>query len=411
MLRISKYIFILLLINVLANETPTEITMDDVELEFEDHLKGKIDEQVIKDAMKFQYVNKNDTQEEKVENKQKESENKANEENLNTEQEMKDSQNDKKSTLDPNIFEEIKGAYRIRSQDELRYLLELSDLTFLKFTYLKNSKNSISVAKYIKSISEKLNYLAGIILIDCEIFTPQHHDDCQVYDYVNDSFPKLRLYIPPENRYDSVLDAWETHFEIPWTEKEMTESTIYNFMISNIPSKANKVDINTSYGFFSTNIMNKIVLFTDKNTPTLLFKGITNYFHDRIAFGIIKKDQEELIKEFKITKFPTLMLYKTIDRKRLLDEPKIIIYDGLPRADKLVEFIEPHTLTEKFHYKMKRGVAEHDLKELSVNMQFTELTTKNYEKTFEKLGEKNIVVYFDKKFRMKNAYKQYFIKN
>jgi len=380
-------------------------------------LKGTIDEKVIKDSMKFEYVNKENnknSQNEKVENKEKAEENTLNKENSNPQSAEKQNQNQKqeeKSSLDANIFEEIKGAYRIRSQDELRYLLELSDLTFLKFSYIKNSKNAMSVGKFIKTISEKLNYLAGIILIDCETFTPQQYDDCQITDYLNDNFPRLKLLIPPEKRYDAVLDAWDTHFEIPGTEKDMTENSIYNYIVSNIPNKAAKIDINNAYGFLNTNTMNKIVLFSDKNTPTLLFKGITNYFHDRIAFGLIKKDQEELVKQFNITKFPTLMLYKTIDRKRLLDEPEITFYEGLPKADNLVEFIEPHTLVEKFHYKMKRGVIEHDLRELSQNLEFTVLTAKNYEKIFEKLGEKNVVVYFDKKYRLKNAYKQYFIKN
>lgn len=402
MLKLAKLVFILIFLNIIfANETPTEISVDDIELAVEDDLKGTIDEKVIKDAMKFEYVNKENDKNENSENPQAQS----------AQEKTENEKEEKKSNLDASIFEEIKGAYRIRSQDELRFLLELSDLTFLKFSYVKNSKNSMSVAKYIKTISEKLNYLAGIILIDCEIFSPQHYDDCQIYDYNNDSFPRLKLLIPPEKRYDVVLDAWETHFEIPWTEKDMTESSIYNYIVSNIPNKAVKIDINTSYGFLNTNTMNKLVLFTDKSTPTLLFKGITNYFHDRIAFGLIKKDQEELIKKFNVTKFPTLMLYKTIDRKRLLDEPETIFYEGLPRADKLVEFIEPHTLTEKFHYKMKRGVVEHDIRELSQNLEFTALTAKNYEKIFEKLGEKNVVVYFDKKYRLKNSFKQYFIKN
>ncbi len=421
MLKLAKLVIILLFLNIiLAKETPTEISVDDIELTVEDHLKGTVDEKLIRDAMKFEYVNKENqntnSENQEVENKEKslEETKDQNQENIETrgaeEQKEKEKQ-ENKTTLDATIFDEIKGAYRIRSQDELRYLLELSDLTFLKFSYIKNSKNSMSVARHIKTLSEKLNYLAGVMLIDCETFTPQNTDDCTIYEYGTDRFPKLKILIPPEKRYDSVLDAWETHFEIPWNEKDMTESTIYNYIVSNIPNKAAKIDINTSYGFLNSNTMNKVILFTDKNSPTLLFKGITNYFHDRIAFGLIKKDEEELIKRFNVTKFPTLMLYKTIDRKRLLDEAETIFYEGLPRADKLVEFIEPHTLNEKFHYKMRRGIVEHDIKELTQNLEFTALTTKNYEKILSKLGEKNIVVYFDKKYRLKNSYKQYFIKN
>jgi len=368
--------------------------------------------------MKFEYVNpQNITDNAKVENEKKESERSERSEKSDTSEtvnQTKDENNqkeEKESSSNENIFDEIKGAYRIRSEDEMRYLLELTDLTFLKFTYVKTSSKSLSVAKYIKSISEKLNFLAGIILIDCETFNPREHNDCQTNEYVIDSFPKIKLLIPPEVRYDAVMDVWDTHSEIPWTEKEMTESTIYNYCTTNIPNKSKKIDQNNAYGFFASNTMNKIVLFTDKSAPTLLFKGLTNYFYDRIAFGIIKSSEEGLVNKFNITKFPTLILYKTIDKQRLLDEPEIIVYEGLPKAEKLNDFIEPHTLSEKFHYKMKRGVIEHDIREMTQNLNFTNLTPKNYEKIFEKLGDKNIVVYFDKKFRMKNAYKQYFVRN
>lgn len=418
MSKFAKYIFIVLIINILLlSFQSAEISLDDMEIKIEDHSKDQVDEKIIRDSIKLEYINKEEDEKKKAETE------KINNKNANANgdtgssqsSEHKDQaeQEQKKSSsgLDPSIFEEIKGAYRIRSEDELKYLLELSDLTFLKFSYMKNSKNSISIAKHIKSLSDKLNYLAGIILIDCETFTPHHYDDCQVNDYLNDSFPKIKLLIPPEKRYDAVLDAWETHFEIPWTEKEMTENTIYNYVVSNIPNKALKIDINTSYGFFESNTMNKIILFTDKASPTLLFKGLTNYFYDKIAFGYIKIDQEELIKKFNVKKFPTLILYKVIDRSRLLDEPEIITYEGLTKAEKLVEFIEPHTLPEKFHYRQRRGIIEHDIREMSKHIRFNELNTKNYESIFEKYGEKNIVVYFDKKFRMKNAFKQFLIKN
>ena len=404
--KILKLICLIFLINLFTKIT-ANVPVDEIDISIDDNLKGQIEEQVIRDSIKLEYINKENTNNTETnsntENKKEESKKKREETNKEGSEE--------KSQPNSSIFDEIKGAYRIRSQQELNFLLELSDLTFLKFTYLRHSKNSISVARHVKSIAEKLNHLAGIIMIDCEIFSPEHYDDCQIYDYLQDSFPKLKLLVPPEKRYDINLETWETHFEFPWTEKEMTESTIYNFIIANIPNKASKIDENTSYGFFNLNSMNKVVIFTDKNSPTLLFKGLSNYFFDRIAFGIVKKDQEELIKKFNIKKFPTLMIYKNIDRVRFLDEPELIYYAGLPKAENLVEFIEPHCLSEKFHYRQRRGIMEHDLKEMTNKMKFTEMNKKNYEQIFEKLGDKNVVVYFDKKFRMKNSFKQFFVKN
>ena len=413
---LSKFILLIIAINFLFTNSQE---IDGIELEMEDHLKGKVDEEEIRKGMKITTIREENSKQE-TETGTPVSQINSNQNSTETNQTIdfgkSNTENSELKTEEvkekkENIFEEIKGAYRIRSRQELQFLFEIEDLVFLKFSYKSSSKISNSVAKYIKSISEKLEYLVGFILIDCDSYEPNWQDDCSIENTDSDPFPKLKLYVPPEKRFEQQLNSWQSHFEIPWTEKELNENKIYNFIVNNIPNKSTKLQKNNEYGFFRSNEMNKIVLFTDKPQPTLLFKGLSNYFFDRIAFGFINKEETELIKRFKISKFPTLMIYKTIDRERFLDEPEITFYEGLIKPVKLVEFIEPHTLSEKVHQRQKRGIKENNVREMGQKMTLNKMTPANYEKIFEKYGSKNIIVYFDKKMRMKKSYKHYMIKN
>lgn len=417
---LSKSILILLLLNIFfPNKIHSQEIDPHIELDIEDHLKGEIDTEEIRKNMKLKFVDGN----EEADNNTliiNQTEGKANNENeqaqnqtisFSASKNSEEIKEEEKPRNPEDIFEEIKGAYRIRSNQEMQFLLEIEDLVFLKFSYRSSSKASISVAKYIKSISEKLEYLAGFVMIDCDSYTPEWSDDCAIDTTGEDPFPKMRLYIPPEKRYDQLLDSWAVHSEVPYTDKEINESKIYNFIVNYLPNKSTNLNKNNDYSFLRGNAMNKIILFTDKPNPTILFKGLSNYFYDRISFGVVKKEETEILEKFKITRFPTLMIYKTIDRERFLDEPETIFFKGLTKAQNLVEFIEPHTLQEKFHYRQKRGIKEHNVRNMGVNMSFGKMTPANYENIFEKYGDRNIVVYFDKKMRMKKSYKHYLIKN
>jgi hypothetical protein len=406
---ISKFILIILAINLILINSQE---ISDIELDVEDHLKGTVDVDDIRKAIKIENINENTTETNIAQN----ATNENSTENINKtisfskSYEERDSENESESKKDDkNVLENIPGAYRIRSKQELNFLLEIEDLVFLTFSYRASSKPSNEIGKHIKSISERLQYLVGIVLIDCDNYEPSFTDDCSNFE--NDPTPRLRLYVPPEKRFEKELDTWATHSSFSFNEKDPNENKIYNFIVSNIPNKSTKLQKNNEYGFLRSPAMNKIILFTDKALPTVLYKGLSNYFFDRIDFGVVYKEETELLERFNITKFPTLIIYKVIDRKRLLDEPEIIVYEGLINAPKLVQFIEPHTLQEKFHQMQKRGIQENNIRNMANIISFNKMTASNYEEIFEKYGSKNIIVYFDKKMRMKNSYKHFLIKN
>lgn len=48
---------------------------------------------------------------------------------------------------------------------------------------------------------------------------------------------------------------------------------------------------------------------------------LTNDFRDLIRFGFVSSDNEELVKKFKVEKFPTVLVFKSydIDTKQILE--------------------------------------------------------------------------------------------
>jgi hypothetical protein len=308
------------------------------------------------------------------------------------------------------LFDDIKG-YRIRSEQEINFLLKVTDLTFLRFVYRKSSPKSRKIAGYLKNINEKLGGLAGIMQIDCDIFQPKDYSQCQDNPYMVDSYPRLKLLIPPENRYNAMTKELENYYEFPWTADEMTENNIYSFITVNMPYFIKRLNENNIHSFLNNNLFNKVIIFTNKKNPSILTKGLTNNFYDRLLFGEVQETEKALVERFNIKTFPTLLVYKVFDHTRLIDEPEIIPYEGLIKADKIIEFLQPHALKEKRYVSEGRKIYEDDIRHISTGIEFRTINESNYEEYFNKFQNKNIMVFFNTHDSMKLMYKTVLVRN
>jgi hypothetical protein len=251
----------------------------------------------------------------------------------------------------------------MRSDHELKLLQEISDLTFLRFAYKRNSKNSLKTAQSLINVMDKLKSLAGFILIDCENFTPKESQICKELEYVSDSFPRLKLMIPPEKKIDPHTREITYHYEYPWTEKEITENNLYKFIHDNIPNKAKKLSTENLDVFLESDAYNKLILFTQRSTQSVLWRGLTNNLHDKILFGEVSSslsptDAKVISERFTVTNYPTLVVYKTFDNNYLVDDPQIIKYEGTVDVDSIIQWLQPHLLREKRYISQKRGIDE-----------------------------------------------------
>lgn len=54
----------------------------------------------------------------------------------------------------------------------------------------------------------------------------------------------------------------------------------------------------------------KVLLFTDKQKTPIVFRALSTYFDKTLEFGIIKSDDEALVKKYKVKSFPSFFILK-----------------------------------------------------------------------------------------------------
>lgn len=282
-------------------------------------------------------------------------------------------------------------------------MLEETDLTYLGFYYKKQSENSEKAALFLLNISQKLEYLSGIILINCEDNSEFEKCKTQDKDKNIDVFPIITLFVPPELKFNPYTKKFNKHYERLYDKNEFSENLVYNFITANILNKGLKLNPDNIDDFLNNKEYNKLVLFTDKKQTPLIFRGLSNYFYNQILLGEIEKEQVTLIKRFGVKSFPTLMIYKTQeDSDDILEEPVIEFYKGKINAKNIVEFISDYAL------KNKKYLEDKNQNKQSSNINYVkgirEINSEKLQENnfFEKNKNKKIVLYLNSDKNLEN---------
>ena len=294
-------------------------------------------------------------------------------------------------TEEVKIFDRVLSI-RVKHIEGLARVLNETDLTYLAYFYVKGSENSRMGAEFLIKLAEKLDFLAGILMIDCEDFTPKDIAYCKKDPEAKDGFPKMVLYKPPEYRINPYTQQRVPHEEIVYDKKEVSEPSIYNFLTGHILNKSIKLNSENIESFLANPLYNKVILFTDKTQTPLLYRGLSSFYYDRLLFGEIEKDQMELLKRFKIKTFPTLILYVTQEDEMELDEPRILQYKDMIAGRNIVVFVNDYALPEKLYLKAARVTPE----ELKYKLNVKDLNKDDYMKFFQKFSKRRFIVYLSK---------------
>ena len=283
--------------------------------------------------------------------------------------------------------------HKFTTEDEIKSFLNKVDVTVLVFYYKKESDKSNEVAKNLKVVYSKLQYLIDFILIDCD---QSHMDECkQTDDDMEDTFYNIEIYVPPEFKYNPYTKELNPHQKRKYTRSEITDKAIYKFVSKLIISREQKVT-NENYENFKLRAdLNKVILFTNKKTTPLMFKGLSGYFYDRLHFGVVHDTEKTLCENLGIKKFPTVMIIQTIEDGVIVDEPIDIIYDGDLGVENLVKFLEKYSLKEKLYISRKNDKVE-DEKNLNY---FFKLPAEKAMDFFKKKIDKEVIFYFDNKVK------------
>jgi len=291
---------------------------------------------------------------------------------------------------DESIFYQIPGR-NITNYKEIMELQNITDITYLLFVYKNSSVNSRIAGGYLVNIGKQLEFIAEILKIDCNNFINLPKNNICEETSKRDSFPKLKLLVPPEYKINPYTGQRMPHRDVSFTENILSETSIYNYITKNVPSYAkllNELDFND---FLTENYLyNKIILFTDKPNTPLMLRGISNLFFDRIEFGIVNNTQKDLIEYFKVKQFPTIIAITTNDRDYPSEKPVYYEYKGGINIKEIKEFVE------KFAYPIKRYELEAQGKltrNKTLSDIFTVLNKDTIENFFILNAEKNMMIY------------------
>lgn len=146
-------------------------------------------------------------------------------------------------------------------------------------------------------------------------------------------YPTYRVYPPfpvPHSDYQS-------------GEAELDTDKLKKMAFKHIGNRAIEITSQNHDVFKSDNVGKpKVLLFTDKAKTPIVFRALSTYFDKTLEFGMVKSDDEELIKKYKVKSFPTFTILKH-------GEKTPITYDGDDFSyNALFEFINTYSETFVF---------------------------------------------------------------
>ena len=290
---------------------------------------------------------------------------------------------------DESIFSTIHGL-TLKSEKALSEILKETDMTYFVFYYTKNSQNSRKGAEILSKVAQKLNFLAGILLIDCDDYiTSESNKFCVKDPEAQDGFPKMYLYVPPEYKINPYTKKVNEHSLLHYDKHEVSENNVYNFITPYIQSRSIALNNDNIDQFLSEMALNKVILFTEKTKTPLMWRGLSNFYYDRLSFAHVDKDQTAIIKKFKIVNYPTIIIYQVHEEEVPLDKPEWEKYPGMLIAFDIAEYLRKYALPEKqYLVEQKKGADS-----LKYKSKFKQLNQDNYIDYFKKFQNRKFVMF------------------
>ncbi|MCQ2819142.1 MAG: hypothetical protein MJ252_17910 [archaeon] len=291
-------------------------------------------------------------------------------------------------------FAELRGTHLTTSFPEY---LNNSDNTLFVFYYKPTSGLSLQIASVLPKIEKRLEYLLEFVYVNCNLAVHKDTDACKykkpdnndinmddnTMEELEKNFFRLAVFTPPLYKYNPYTKKKNSYSVKVYDKVNFEETPITNFITSGIISRSVKLQKETYKNFIEDLKMNKFILVTSKEKTPLLFRGMSNYFYGKIAFGEVHESEKDIIKKLGVTKIPCLVLYQSYDENFAhLDEPNIIIYEGQNKASEIVKFLENYAFKDTSNAIPNNGIV------------FTPVKIEKLNYFFEKAKKTNIMLYF-----------------
>ena len=280
---------------------------------------------------------------------------------------------------------------KLDTQEEISQYLKKTDVTILVFYYKTESEKAEEIAGNLKIVYSKLKYLIEIIKVNCD---NNHMEECtQTEDNLMDEeFYRIEVYVPPLYKLNPYTKEMNSHQKLQYAKTDISDKALYKFLTKTIISREQVITNENFENFKTRSNLNKVILFTNKKSSPLMYRGLSGYFYDRLALGIVYESEKNLCKKLEIKKFPTIMVIQTIEDDVIIDDPNTIFYDGKMETENIVTFLEKYALKEKLYIAEKSHLRNSDDKNL---VYFNKLSAEKAMDFMKKKKDKEIILYFD----------------
>ena len=280
---------------------------------------------------------------------------------------------------------------KFSSQEEITSYLKTTDTTILVFYYKTASENAEEIAKNLKIVYSKLKYLIELISINCD---DNSMDECTKTEdnLMDEEFYRIEIYVPPLYKQNPYTKELNSHQKMQYAKSDTSDKALYKFLTKMIISRE-QVITNENYENFKTRAnLNKAILFTNKKSSPLMWRGLSGYFYDRIALGIVYNTEKNLCKKLGVKDFPSIMVIQTIEDEVIIDDPQEFFYEGKMDTENIVNFLEKYALKEKLYIAEKKGGRTTNDKYL---VYFNKLSAEKAMNFFKKKINKEVILYYD----------------
>jgi len=111
--------------------------------------------------------------------------------------------------------------------------------------------------------------------------------------------------------------------------------------LNNLPDYASKLEtLSDLEDFQDESEINKIILFSKRSKTPPIYKVLTADFKDKIRFGFVSGEAEEVIKKFSIESFPVIKVLKSVEGGEKMEKEEVIEYPKNEfKLDDLKDFV------------------------------------------------------------------------
>ena len=280
---------------------------------------------------------------------------------------------------------------KLDTQEEISQYLKKTDVTILVFYYKTESEKAEEIAGNLKIVYSKLKYLIEIIKVNCD---NNHMEECTKTEdnLMDEEFYRIEVYVPPLYKLNPYTKEMNSHQKLQYAKTDISDKALYKFLTKTIISREQVITNENFENFKTRSNLNKVILFTNKKSSPLMYRGLSGYFYDRLALGIVYESEKNLCKKLEIKKFPTIMVIQTIEDDVIIDDPNTIFYDGKMETENIVTFLEKYALKEKLYIAEKSHLRNSDDKNL---VYFNKLSAEKAMDFMKKKKDKEIILYFD----------------